>query len=239
MNRRETRPSSEPEASACFRGRDAAGRPARLRARARPDRTPGREATSSRSPARGARSGPDPRSRTVAGTRRARRRDARGDPRRLPRRPRPPARGWRADRAGPNASSGKVPSPSACANPRDNPRRAHSLLHAMLAARLMMRPWLHQNSTMDIARSAALRRGVRLEVVTIAWMLVEAAVALGAGIAARSVLLTAFGVDSIVELLSGVILYRRLAADSNQEAVDIGRLREQAHQVTARRLRLT
>ena len=56
---------------------------------------------------------------------------------------------------------------------------------------------------MDVARSAALRRGVRLEVVTIAWMLVEAVVALGAGIAARSILLTAFGVDSIVELLSG------------------------------------
>jgi len=86
---------------------------------------------------------------------------------------------------------------------------------------------------MDVARSAALRRGVRLEVVTIAWMLVEAVVALGAGIAARSILLTAFGVDSIVELLSGVILYRRLAADSNQEAVDIERLENLTTRISA------
>jgi divalent metal cation (Fe/Co/Zn/Cd) transporter len=86
---------------------------------------------------------------------------------------------------------------------------------------------------MDVARSAALRRGVRLEVVTIAWMLVEAAVALGAGIAARSILLTAFGVDSIVELLSGVVLYRRLAADSNQEAVDVERLENLTIRISA------
>src|SRR5438270_4019728 len=46
-------------------------------------------------------------------------------------------------------------------------------------------------------------------------MVVEAAVALGAGVAARSVLLTAFGVDSVIELLSGIVLYRRLAAESN------------------------
>jgi hypothetical protein len=33
--------------------------------------------------------------------------------------------------------------------------------------------------------------GIRLELVTVAWMAVEAALAIGAGIAARSVLLTA------------------------------------------------
>jgi divalent metal cation (Fe/Co/Zn/Cd) transporter len=42
-------------------------------------------------------------------------------------------------------------------------------------------------------------------------MVVEAAIAIGAGVAARSVLLTAFGVDSVVELLSGIALYRMLA----------------------------
>jgi len=73
---------------------------------------------------------------------------------------------------------------------------------------------------MDVARSAALRQGIRLEVVTIAWMLVEAGVALGAGIAARSVLLTAFGFDSVIELLSGVVLYRRLSAQSNVERLE-------------------
>jgi len=63
---------------------------------------------------------------------------------------------------------------------------------------------------MEEARGSALGRGIQLEVVTIAWMLVEACVAVGAGIIARSVLLTAFGVDSVVELLSGIVLFMRL-----------------------------
>lgn len=67
---------------------------------------------------------------------------------------------------------------------------------------------------MGISRAEALRGGVRLERLTVAWMAAEAAIAIGAGIAARSVLLTAFGVDSIIELLSGVVLYRRLSAES-------------------------
>jgi divalent metal cation (Fe/Co/Zn/Cd) transporter len=87
---------------------------------------------------------------------------------------------------------------------------------------------------MDIARSEALSRGVRLEVVTIAWMLVEACVALGAGIAARSVLLTAFGVDSVVELLSGIVLYRRLSGESNRAmTVDVERLENLTTRISA------
>ncbi len=69
---------------------------------------------------------------------------------------------------------------------------------------------LTDNSSMETARGSALGRGIQLEVVTIAWMLVEACVAVGAGIIARSVLLTAFGVDSVVELLSGIVLFMRL-----------------------------
>lgn len=45
-------------------------------------------------------------------------------------------------------------------------------------------------------------------------MAAEAALALGAGIAARSVLLTAFGADSVVELLSGIVLLRRLSVEA-------------------------
>jgi divalent metal cation (Fe/Co/Zn/Cd) transporter len=66
----------------------------------------------------------------------------------------------------------------------------------------------------EVERAHAVRKGIRLEQLTIFWMLIEAALAIGAGIAARSVLLTAFGVDSVVELLSGVVLYRRLRGDS-------------------------
>jgi divalent metal cation (Fe/Co/Zn/Cd) transporter len=76
---------------------------------------------------------------------------------------------------------------------------------------------------MELARRAAVRRGLRLEMLTIGWMLIEAAVALAAALAARSVLLAAFGFDSVVELLSGVVLYRRLQVESSgasDEAVD-------------------
>ena len=76
---------------------------------------------------------------------------------------------------------------------------------------------------MELQRPAAVRRGLRLEAVTVGWMLVEACVALGAAVAARSVLLAAFGFDSIVELLSGIVLYRRLQVESSgasAEAVD-------------------
>lgn len=68
----------------------------------------------------------------------------------------------------------------------------------------------------EVARADAVRKGIRLEELTIAWMVIEAVVAIGAGIAARSVLLTAFGVDSVIELLSGVVLYRRLKGDSDR-----------------------
>jgi divalent metal cation (Fe/Co/Zn/Cd) transporter len=68
-----------------------------------------------------------------------------------------------------------------------------------------------------ISRAQAVRRGVRLEVLTIAWMLVEGTVAIGAGVAARSVLLTAFGFDSVIELLSGLALYRRLGGSESLE----------------------
>jgi divalent metal cation (Fe/Co/Zn/Cd) transporter len=63
-------------------------------------------------------------------------------------------------------------------------------------------------------RVGAVRLAVRLEAVTVVWMVLEAALAIGAGVAARSVLLTAFGFDSVVELLSGVTLLWRLSAEA-------------------------
>jgi len=54
-------------------------------------------------------------------------------------------------------------------------------------------------------------------------MAVEAVLAIGAGIAARSVLLTAFGADSLIELLSGGTLLWRLrieAAGGDQPRVE-------------------
>src|SRR5438309_10379071 len=52
------------------------------------------------------------------------------------------------------------------------------------------------------ARESTLRRARLAEALTLAWMAVEFAVAIGAGVAARSVALTAFGFDSGIELFT-------------------------------------
>lgn len=55
------------------------------------------------------------------------------------------------------------------------------------------------------------RRVLRLQVMTLVWMSVEAAVALGAAWQARSIALGAFGGDSLIELASAVVVLRRFA----------------------------
>jgi len=64
------------------------------------------------------------------------------------------------------------------------------------------------------AKALDLRTGVRIEVVTVAWMVVEAALAIGSGVLARSALLTAFGIDSLIELISGSVLLWRLVGEA-------------------------
>lgn len=70
------------------------------------------------------------------------------------------------------------------------------------------------------ARALNIRRGVRLEVFTVVWMMIEAAVSIGAGIVARSFLLTAFGLDSLIELASGGILLWRLSLEVRGKDVE-------------------
>jgi divalent metal cation (Fe/Co/Zn/Cd) transporter len=65
-------------------------------------------------------------------------------------------------------------------------------------------------------RASAVRAGVRIEMITVAWMAVEAALAIGAGVLARSVLLTAFGLDSVIELISGAVLLWRLTIEAHE-----------------------
>lgn len=61
---------------------------------------------------------------------------------------------------------------------------------------------------------------MRVEVITVAWMIVEAAIAIGAGILARSVLLTAFGLDSVIELVTGGALLWRLATEARRGSLE-------------------
>ena len=53
----------------------------------------------------------------------------------------------------------------------------------------------------------------RLEWLTIGWMTVEAVVAIGAGVAAGSLVLVAFGLDSVIELASAGVLMWRLSVE--------------------------
>jgi divalent metal cation (Fe/Co/Zn/Cd) transporter len=65
----------------------------------------------------------------------------------------------------------------------------------------------------DVRRSA-LRHGLRLEYLTVGWNLVEGVVAVAAAIAAGSVALLGFGVDSFVESASGGVLIWRLRREA-------------------------
>ena len=73
-------------------------------------------------------------------------------------------------------------------------------------------------------RPRLLRRGLRLEHLTVGWNVVEGLIAVGAGIAAGSVALIGFGIDSFVETISGAVLIWRLSAEArgtlDEEAVE-------------------
>ena len=63
-------------------------------------------------------------------------------------------------------------------------------------------------------RAALLSRGLRLEYLTVGWNLAEGVIAVAAGLAAGSIALVGFGVDSFVESTSGSVLIWRLRAET-------------------------
>jgi divalent metal cation (Fe/Co/Zn/Cd) transporter len=67
---------------------------------------------------------------------------------------------------------------------------------------------------METDLSADVRQGVRIEVITVIWMVIEMAVSILAGITSGSALLIAFGLDSLIELVSGSILLWRLQVEN-------------------------
>ncbi len=58
----------------------------------------------------------------------------------------------------------------------------------------------------SMARPALIGKAFRLEWFTLGWMSVEAAVAVISGVAAHSITLVAFGVDSVIEMASADVL---------------------------------
>jgi len=67
-------------------------------------------------------------------------------------------------------------------------------------------------------RATHVRQGRRLEYFTLGWNLIEAAVAGVAGFAAGSTALIGFGIDSLIESLSGGVMLWRLAEDGAGES---------------------
>lgn len=69
----------------------------------------------------------------------------------------------------------------------------------------------------EVTHAAGVRRGRRLEYLTVGWNLLEAAGALGAGLLAGSVALIGFGFDSLIEVTSGLALVWRLRLDAPEK----------------------
>jgi len=67
-------------------------------------------------------------------------------------------------------------------------------------------------------RETMVARGLRLEYFTVAWNLLEAFIALLAGLIAGSIALVGFGLDSVIEVFSGGVLLWRLHSDLHAES---------------------
>lgn len=82
------------------------------------------------------------------------------------------------------------------------------------------------------SRETLLQRGLRLEALTIAWNVIEAVVAIGAGWVAGSVALVGFGLDSTIETIAASALYIRLRAEMKGATEE----QAEAHEVRALRI---
>ncbi len=68
------------------------------------------------------------------------------------------------------------------------------------------------------SRADAVRLALLLTYITIGWMTIEGAAALLLGWASKSLLLEAFGIDSVIELFSAAVLLWRLRVESSSTA---------------------
>lgn len=87
---------------------------------------------------------------------------------------------------------------------------------------------------MNAERVPLLKHALALEYLTVGWNMIEAVVAIGAGLAANSVALVGFGIDSVVESASGGVLIWRLKAEAgDMDAAAIERLDRRARKLVA------
>lgn len=69
----------------------------------------------------------------------------------------------------------------------------------------------------EIEREALLRRGLRLEYATLCWNVVECGVLMVAAVAARSVALAAFALDSVIEIFASLVVVWHLRGEEGTE----------------------
>ena len=72
-------------------------------------------------------------------------------------------------------------------------------------------PPLILSSKPTVDRYPLVQEAFQLEWITIGWMVIEAVVAIGSGIVSGSLVLLAFGLDSVIELISAAVLMWRLS----------------------------
>lgn len=66
------------------------------------------------------------------------------------------------------------------------------------------------NIANESERLSLIQQAFRVEYLTLGWMIIEFVVAIESGIAARSLVLIAFGIDSLIEIASAAVLIWRL-----------------------------
>lgn len=94
----------------------------------------------------------------------------------------------------------------------------------------------HEDATQ---RARLLRRGLRLEYASLGWNLVEGIIAITAGLAAGSVALVGFGVDSFVESTSAsVVIWRIFAERRNNDPARVQSVERLAQKLVAASLAL-
>jgi divalent metal cation (Fe/Co/Zn/Cd) transporter len=97
--------------------------------------------------------------------------------------------------------------------------------------------WIEKDNIMLTETSTHLRQlrlGVWIELVTIVWMIIEAGIAISAGITAHSISLEGFGLDSIIELIAGgVLLWRLLVEERGRSMEQVEQAERRAAWITA------
>jgi divalent metal cation (Fe/Co/Zn/Cd) transporter len=89
-----------------------------------------------------------------------------------------------------------------------------------MAEKILVRHPANQSNKISVttSRADAVRLALLLTYITIGWMTIEGAAALLLGWASKSLLLEAFGIDSVIELYSAAVLLWRLRVEASGTA---------------------